>query len=144
MELVTMGRVTVEAKIENLSDLYAANRNQLDPSKVRVITVADALVDTGATSLSIPKKLIDQLGLNRYKTRRAKTPAGIFEYGIYDAVRLTIQGRDTTIDVMEITDDCPVLIGQIALEGLDFIVDPVGHRLLGNPDHHGEHMFDLL
>jgi hypothetical protein len=35
-----------------------------------------------------------------------------------------------------------VLIGQIPLEGLDFVVDPQGQRLIGNPDHGGQHMID--
>jgi hypothetical protein len=39
---------------------------------------------------------------------------------------------------------CPVLIGQLPLESLDFVVDPIGRRLIGNPDHGGEHMMDLL
>ena len=35
-------------------------------------------------------------------------------------------------------------IGQIPLEGLDFTADPVGQRLIGNPQHDGEHMIDVL
>ncbi len=143
MELVTMGKVVVEAKIENLNDLYRADRGELADDQVRRIDVKDALIDTGATMLSMPKRLIDQLGLKRHKTKRAKTPAGIFEFGIYEAVRLTIGGRDCVVEVTEVFDQCPVLVGQIPLEALDFVVDPVGQRLIGNPDHNGEHMFDL-
>ena len=62
--------------------------------------------------------------------------------GVYEAVRLTIQGRDCTADVAELPDDCPVLIGQLPLEMLDFIVDPIGQRLIGNPEHGGEHMIE--
>ena len=42
---------------------------------------------------------------------------------IYGTVRLTVQGRDCPTDVTELPDDCPVLIGQIPLELLDFVVD---------------------
>lgn len=62
---------------------------------------------------------------------------------MYDAVRLTVQGRDCTVDVAEVTEDCPVLIGQVPLELLDFVVDPNGQRLIGNPEHGGEQMFEL-
>jgi hypothetical protein len=62
---------------------------------------------------------------------------------MYRAVRLTIQGRDCICDVAEIPDDCPVLVGQIPLEALDFVVDPAGQRLIGNPEHGGEHMIEL-
>jgi hypothetical protein len=45
--------------------------------------------------------------------------------------------------VTEIPDDCPVLIGQVPLELLDFVVDPKGQRLIGNPAHGGEHMIEI-
>jgi hypothetical protein len=42
-----------------------------------------------------------------------------------------------------VPDDCPVLIGQVPLELLDFVVDPGGQRLIGNPAHGGEHIIEL-
>ncbi len=143
MELVTKGKVVVSVKIENLNDLYAVDRDQLDPTLVRAITVEDALVDTGATSLSMPRRLIEQPGLRLCKTRRAKTAAGTFQFGVYEAVRLTIGDRDCVVEVTEVFAECPVLVGQIPLEALDFVVDPVGRRLIGIPDHDGEQMFDF-
>jgi hypothetical protein len=94
--------------------------------------------------LSLPKRMVVALGLKPYRTRRVRTVGGIVETWICAAVRLTVQGRDFTTDVAEIPDDCPVLIGQIPLEGLDFVVDPIGQRLVGNPEHGGEHMLDMF
>jgi hypothetical protein len=37
-----------------------------------------------------------------------------------------------------------VLSGRCAREILDFVVDPSGWKLIGNPDHGGEQMFDLF
>jgi predicted aspartyl protease len=144
METETMGKVIVTAKIENLLDLYDVQRGILPDEQVRRIEVPDALVDTGATFLSMPRRLIAQLGLQRYRTRRARTSGGIVDFGMHGMVLLTIQGRDCRVEVAELPDDCPVLIGQIPLEALDFVVDPIGQRLIGNPDHKGEHMMDLL
>lgn len=62
---------------------------------------------------------------------------------VYRAVRLTVQGRDCIADVSELPDACPVLIGQVPLELLDFLVDPIGQRLVGNPAHGGEHMIEM-
>ena len=62
----------------------------------------------------------------------------------YDAVKLTVQGRDCTIDVAAIDDNCPVLIGQVPLELLDFVVDPKGQKLIGNPAHGGEFMIGMF
>lgn len=144
MEIATMGKVLVTAKIENLRDLYSVELGALRAEQVRLIDVSDALVDTGATLLSLPKRFIQKLGLRRVKTRRIRTSTGIVDSAIYEAVRLTIGGRDCTVDVAELPDICPVLIGQIPLEGLDFVVDPVGGKLIGNPEHGGEHMADVL
>ena len=62
---------------------------------------------------------------------------------MYEAVRLTIQGRSCTMDVMEVPDTVPVLIGQIPLEHLDLVVDPRNRVLTGNPAHGGEHVYEL-
>ncbi len=51
--------------------------------------------------------------------------------------------RDWNGDVIEVPDDYPVLIGQMPLEALDFVVDLGGQRLLGNPEHGGEHILEL-
>jgi predicted aspartyl protease len=144
MEIVTMGKVTVPAVIENLEDLMDAERGRVDRDQVRRVDVSDALVDTGAVMLSMPKRLIAQLGLTPYRTRTVRTVGGIVQTTLYRAVQLTVQGRDFICDVAEIPDDCPVLIGQIPLEGLDFVVDPIGQRLIGNPEHGGEHMIDMF
>jgi predicted aspartyl protease len=143
MENAEMGRTVTEATIENLQDLWDANRGLLPDEGVRRVTVENALADTGATLLSLPTRLIEQLGLKKHSIRRVTSSVGIVEAAVYDAVRLTIQGRDCTMDVMEVPDGVPVLIGQLPLEHLDFVVDPVGRRLIGNPAHGGEHMYEL-
>ena len=38
----------------------------------------------------------------------------------------------------------PVLIGQIPLELLDWVVDPKGQRLIGNPEHGGEQIMEVF
>ena len=143
MEMATMGTVLVTATIENLEDLLNVKKGQVQPEQVRRIEVSDALVDTGATTLSLPKRLVAQLGLQPFRTRQARTSVGTVTLQMFGIVRLTIQGRDWNGDVVEIPDDCPVLIGQLALEGLDFVVDPIGQRLIGNPEHGGEHVIEL-
>ncbi len=139
----TMGKVLVSAKIENLDDLVVAGRGLMPGDQVRAIEVEDALVDTGATILSMPKRMIERLGLRPVRSRQARTSAGTVTVQVYGTARLTIQGRDCPTDVSELPDDCPVLIGQIPLELLDFVVDPIGQRLIGNPAHGGEHILEL-
>ncbi len=138
-----MGRVTVRATIENAYDLRDSQRGLLPADQVRRLEVPDALVDTGATTLSMPKRLIEQLGLTPFRARRVRTGSGPRTVQVYGAARLTIEGRDCLVDVIEVSDDCPVLIGQVPLELLDFVIDPKMQRLIANPEHGGEHMYEL-
>jgi clan AA aspartic protease len=136
-----MGRTVVKARIESLRDLYEVQKGLRKRAEARIVEVGDALVDTGSTMLSLPKRLIKKLGLRKVRTRRIRTATGEAETDVYDAVRLTVQGRDCTIDVAEVAEGCPVLIGQISLEMMDFVVDPRGQKLMGNPAHGGEHVY---
>jgi len=140
---IEMGRVLTAATIENLGDLFEVERGSRAPDEVRRIQVDDALVDTGATTLALPSFLIEQLGLKRVYEKQAKSTRGVGPVSVYEAVRLTIEQRFCTVDVMEVPDEVPVLIGQIPLEMLDFVVDPQARRLIGNPAHNGEHVLEL-
>lgn len=143
METATMDRVVVEAKIENLEDLWAAKNGLRTPDQVRGVTVYEALVDTGSTLLALPSSLIKQLGLEKKKTRPSMSSVGKTETAVYGTVRLTIQGRECPVEVAEVPDEVPVLIGQIPFEYFDFVVDPKNQRLIGNPAHGGEQMLEL-
>jgi clan AA aspartic protease len=129
--------------LENPEDLWAVKRGLIPADQVRRVTVTDALVDTGATMLSVPAGIIRQLGLTKQSTRRVTTSRGVDVANVYSAVNLAIQGRNCTVDVIEVPDDVPVLIGQIPLEYLDFVVDPQSRSLIGNPAHGGEQMYEL-
>ncbi len=144
METQTMGKVVVAARVENLEDLYKAEAGDLPADRVRRLEVHDALVDTGSTYLAMPRRLVEQLGLRFHRNRTARTPTGIATFPIYGTVRLTVQERDCVAEVSELPDGCPVLIGQLPLEALDFVVDPAGQRLIGNPDHGGKDMIDMF
>jgi hypothetical protein len=73
---------------------------------------------------------------------RVRSSIGFSAASVYEAARLTIQGRTRTMDVMEVPDDTPVLIGQLPLEHLDFVVGLRSRSLIGNPAHGGEHIYE--
>ncbi len=139
-----MGRVLTEVKVENVVELFMAQKGLLPDDQVRRVTVPDALVDTGATSFALPSSLIKQLGLPKVTEKRAATGSGPVMFSIYGPVRITIQGRFMTTDVIEVPDGSPTLVGQIPLEALDFVIDLQGRRLIPNPAHGGEHMLEMF
>lgn len=142
METEEMGRVVVAAEIANSSDFENAHFGRIEESKVRRLDVVDALVDTGATYLSLPKPMIERLGLREVVRKRVRTAGGDQTAGLFSSVRLFVNGRDCVTDVMELPAGSPVLIGQIPLEAMDWVVDPKRQRLIGNPEHDGEWVFE--
>jgi len=138
-----MGRVIVSAKMENIADCVEVMQGKRKPEDIRTLVIDDALVDTGATTLSMPKRFITQLGLLPFGSRPTRTAAGSRIVQVYGGVRLTVQNRKCNCDVVEVADDCPVLIGQVPLELLDFVVDPKSQILIGNPLHGGVQTLEL-
>jgi predicted aspartyl protease len=143
MESTTMGRVVIEAKIENFGDIWAVMQGIQTADQIRSVTVPEALVDTDATFLSLSPDLIQKLGLAKFFTRRVRSSAGATEAAVYGAVRLTIQGRSCIVDLIEAPEHIPVLIGQIPLEHLDLVIDLRNRTLIDNPAHGGEHIYEL-
>ena len=144
MENEIMGRVLTEATIYNLGDLIEVERGKLTPSNVRQVVVNDALVDTGATTLSMPRSLLEQIGLTKQYEKRAMTAAGERIMNVFGTAKVVIMGRDCVTDVLEVPEGNPVLIGQIPLEMMDWVVDVQGRRLIGNPAHGGEQILEVL
>src|SRR5437870_5013367 len=138
-----MGKTLVKARITNFADIVNAKTGLLSPDQVRSIEVEDALVDTGAKLISMPKRFIQQLGLVHFATRPATTAAGDVPCRLYSSVHLELQGRECNIDVAEVADTCPVLIGYIPLELMSYIVDPINQRVIPNPEHGGQEVIEL-
>jgi predicted aspartyl protease len=139
-----MGRVVTEATISNVYDVVGAKLGKLPADQVRKVTVSDALVDSGATTLGLPKQFIDQLGLTKQFEKRAMTAAGVRMINVYESVRVEIMGREATVDPIEVPDGSPVLIGQVPLEIMDWVIDMSARKLIGNPAHGGEQILELL
>lgn len=139
----SMGRVTVEIEVENMGDLWDAQKGRIPEEQVRRVTVPDALVDTGATTLALPRKLVEELGLERVRERSVVSCQGKGTISVCSIVRLHILGRDCAVEVMEVPDETPALVGQIPLEMMDLVVNPKLRQVTGNPAHGGEEVLEL-
>ncbi len=94
--------------------------------------------------ICLPPDLIEALGLYAMHTRRVITGNGEMSRRVYSPVRITIEDRDATLDVMELPPDTPPLLGYLPLEALDLYPNPVKHCLEGNPNYDGKMVIDLL
>src|SRR5258708_4879818 len=70
-----MGRVVVDVEVVNSYDEESCKKRLLKPEQVRRIKVS-ALVDTGATLLSIPEEEIKKLGVQLYREAVSKFANG--------------------------------------------------------------------
>jgi predicted aspartyl protease len=142
-EHAEMGRVLTDALVENLQDTWEVRRGLRKPEELRHVLLSGALVDTGATTLALPTRYILELGLEKTRERNAVSAHGKGTINTYEPVRLTLLGRVCMVEVMEVPNDVPPLIGQVPLEMLDLVVDPQGRRLMGNPAHGGVETLEL-
>lgn len=140
---VEMGRVVVSIKVENVEDRERADRGEIPADQVRSITV-DALVDSGATFLCMPESLIAKLALKFDRRKESRTVTGPITLNVYRGARVELQGRAVTEEVLGLPEGRQVLLGQIPLERLDFWIDIVKHRLVGNPEYGGQWMAEVF
>lgn len=134
-----MGAVRVKVKLSNGADEYLVRVGQLRPEQVRSYE-ADALVDSGSMGNIIPVHVMQLLGLPASGRTVAKYADG--REAVVDVTTpLTIRIFDRTVtgDALVLGDE--VLIGQIALEGMDLYVDCRNQRLVPNPAHPDQPVF---
>ncbi len=134
---------TTQIELANRADQFLAEAGYIKPEEVRQVTIEDAVVDTGATRLALPKPIIEQLGLKPVSSTPVRTTNGIVNRTIYSEVRFTVMEREGTLDVTELSADLPVLVGHVVLELLDLCVD-IKKGLIYNPEHDGEWIIDEL
>ena len=133
-----MGKVIVSIKLTNQGDLMAVHR-KLSTARPRT-TEVEALVDTGATRLYLKPSVIKSLGLEKVDEVISQTTNGVATRAVYEPVRLEVQGRYGSFDVVDIGEHVPNLLGQIPLEYLDFVVDSKNRKLIPNPEHGDKQM----
>ena len=136
-----VGRIVVDVHVENADDLARVAHGKLTPAQVRSMDVS-ALVDTGSTLFSLPASDVARLGLRPVGQRQLRTVHDLSVQQIYSAVRLTVESRDCLVEVAELPDGSPALLGQVPLELLDLWIDTTSQRLVGSPEHGGQWMIE--
>lgn len=93
----------------------------------------DALVDTGATSTSLPASLLRRLGVEPYRTATFEMADGSRTELPLGHTWVRVNGLQELTQVVFAEEESPPLLGAIALEGLGLAVDPVRRRLVPVP-----------
>jgi clan AA aspartic protease len=135
-----MGMVHAEITLRNAVDGSQVRKGLISEEKARSITV-NAVVDTGASSIVINEELRQKLGLAITRQRSVKVADGRQVPCKYtEAVEILWKDRDFACTAVVIPGAEHVLLGAIALEGMDLMVNPTTQELIGVHGDNVEHM----
>jgi len=129
-----MGKIITSLTITNRLDEAKAKDGLIKVEQIRSIKLDNVLVDTGATTLALPKKYIEQLGLEKLKTVAVSTATGIYERSIYRDATINLCDRIGTFECIEISNESQPLLGVIPLEMLGIELDLQTQTLKFLPD----------
>lgn len=118
-----MGKVLTTLVVINRADQIRAEDGTIQPEQVRSITLKNVLVDTGATTLCLPKEVIEQLGLKLLKEVDVSTAMGIGKARIFRDATISLEDREGTFECLELPGGQDPLLGVIPLEALGIELD---------------------
>jgi clan AA aspartic protease len=124
-----MGKVTTTLAIQNLIDQADAERGMIPVEQIRSVILENVLVDTGATTLCLPKDVIARLGLRILKQVVVETATGISEARIFQDAKISLCGREGTFECLELPEGKTPLLGVIPMEALGIEVDLKNQKL---------------
>jgi len=130
-----MGKVLTTITVINNQDITRAEVNAIQAASIRETIIENVIVDTGATTLCLPKKYIEHLGLPLSREVVVSTPTGEYVTKMYNNALLKIEGREALVEIIELHDDARPLLGVIPMEILGLEVDVIKHELRLSPDH---------
>ena len=136
-----MGMVNAEITLKNVSDEAYAKIGYIKAEEIRTATVT-AVVDTGSLYVVITEELRQNLGLAVKGEKAVHTANGQIVTGkVTEAVEIRWKNRDITMQALILPGAKSILLGAIALEGMDLMVNPVTQELVGV---HGDQMEILV
>ncbi len=116
-----MGKVIEKIKITNLFE------------QTKSIEV-EAVIDTGATMLVLPKNIVEELNLKKMREVNVRYANNKTEVkAVYGVVTVEIKGRAGEFNILAEPEGSQPLVGQIILEQLDLVVDPSTRKVIPNP-----------
>jgi len=138
-----MGRITTRLIITNRADQIRAEDGTISPEAVRSVTLDDVLVDTGATTLCLPRDAIAALGLRLLREAVAETATGSTTMRIFQDAKISLLGREGTFECVELPEGRPPLLGVVPLEMLGAELDLQKQELRLLPMTPGQSYFML-
>ena len=124
-----MGRILTTLTITNRADQIRAQAGVISPEQIRSVTLQDVLIDTGATTLCLPREVVAQLGLELQKEVDVATAMGIGKARIFRDAVISLCDREGTFECLELPGGRNALLGVIPLEALGIELDRQNQKL---------------
>ena len=129
-----MGFTYADIELISTDDLALHRRGFLPEEGVKRMRVA-ALVDTGAFMLVINEQVKRQLDLPLLEEQTVRlADESEVRVEIVGPVEIRFENRATTVRAVMLPGSTEPLLGAIAMEGMDVVVDPKRQRLMVNPE----------
>ena len=133
--------VQAEIVLVNIYDLRDAKHGIIKENQIRQISLT-AIVDTGAITLVINEDIRQKLGLEIEGSRLVTLADGTrHTFSVTEPVNIKWKNRDTACRALLMPNSSYVLLGSIALEDMDLMVNPVKQELVGA---HGDEAMCLV
>jgi clan AA aspartic protease len=129
-----VGKVVTKVTVTNHSDQARARAGDIPAEQVRSVTLDEVLVDTGATSVCLPADVIVRLGLPLRRKVQIKTATGTGTARLFQDAAVSVMGRETTFDCIELPEGSDALLGVFPLEALGLEPDLRNQRLRVLPE----------
>jgi predicted aspartyl protease len=124
-----VGHVYTPLRITNAADRIRAGDGTIPGEAVRFIELDGVLVDTGASHLSLPANLIEQLGLELVEEIEVTAAAGDRKARLFEGAYLEVAGRSAIVRCIETPVGTDPLLGVVPLEDLTLEPDIINHTL---------------
>ena len=129
-----MGHVYADITLINAVDAVLARRGDLPSENVRKMTV-NALVDSGAMTLTINEEIAKQLNLDVSEQKEVVLADGSYrKCDLVGPVDIRFANRSASCRALVLPGADEVLLGVIPLEEMDVIIDPTSQQLVVHPD----------
>ncbi|MDR2730800.1 MAG: hypothetical protein LBB81_07885 [Treponema sp.] len=126
-----MGLVHAEISLKNAGDVINARRGFIKEPEIRQITIT-VMADTAAATLIINEDIRQQLGLVTEDSYEAELADGSVQtYSLTESIQIQRKNRKAACQAVVIPNASDVLFGEIPLEIMDLIINPLKRELTG-------------
>jgi predicted aspartyl protease len=129
-----MGKFLTDLTITNRVDEANAEKGLIPAEQVRSVTLDDVLVDIGSTTLCLPEDVIAALGLGLMREVTISTAQGIGHARMFQDAKVSLLGRQSNVECVELPRGAQPLLGVLPLEALGIELDLQRQALRLLPD----------